>query len=241
MEILPYNLSEQDKKSEVTRMFDHIAGKYDLLNHLLSFNVDKYWRKRAIRELSSSAPKTILDLATGTGDMAIAAMQVKPNKIIGLDISGEMLRMAKEKVKKRKMDGKISFILGDGENIPFSDGTFDAVISGFGVRNFADLKKGMTEALRVLNREGQLVVLEFSKPGKSLFGRLYRLYFSKILPGIGGLVSGDHPAYVYLPQSVGAFPDGEHFLEVIREAGFVRCYCKPLTFGIATIYSGFKA
>jgi len=181
-----------------------------------------------------------LDIATGTGDLAIASLKILPDEVIGVDISEEMLKIGREKLIKSKLTGKVDFRIGDAEDLPFPDNYFDAVISGFGVRNFGNLNRGIEEAYRVLKKGGQLVVLEFSKPSGLLFGKLFNWYFLKILPGIGGLISGDQQAYLYLPESVNAFPDGSMFLDVIRAEGFGSCSFNPLTFGIATVYSGFK-
>jgi len=240
MEVLPYINLNQDKKEQVACMFNKIAGKYDLLNHLLSFNIDKYWRRKVIRCLKGTSRAKILDIATGTGDLAIASLKILPDEVIGVDISEEMLKIGREKLIKSKLTGKVDFRIGDAEDLPFPDNYFDAVISGFGVRNFGNLNRGIEEAYRVLKKGGQLVVLEFSKPSGLLFGKLFNWYFLKILPGIGGLISGDQQAYLYLPESVNAFPDGSMFLDVIRAEGFGSCSFNPLTFGIATVYSGFK-
>jgi len=240
MEVLPYIKLDQDKKGQVACMFNKIAGKYDLLNHLLSFDIDKYWRRKVISCLKGTSHAMILDVATGTGDLAIASMKILPEKVIGVDISEKMLDIGREKLIKRKLTGKIDFRMGDAEELPFPDNYFDAVISGFGVRNFGNLNRGIREAYRVLKKGGQLVILEFSKPSGLLFGKLFTWYFKKILPGIGGLISGDQQAYLYLPESVSAFPSGNVFLNIIRAEGFGSCSFKPLTFGIATIYSGFK-
>lgn len=235
------NLVPEKKRTEqVAGMFNSIAGKYDFLNHFLSFNIDRSWRRKAIHYLRRTSPEFILDIATGTGDLAIASLELNPIKVVGIDISEKMLSIGKEKALKSQYGDKIEFLLAMAEEIPFENGTFHAVISGFGVRNFANLTKGLSEAFRVLKPEGQIVILEFSKPSSFLAGTLYRFYFSYILPLIGGLISGVKHAYVYLPQSVDAFPEGKEFLEILENSGFKNCTFKRMTFGIATIYSGFK-
>jgi demethylmenaquinone methyltransferase / 2-methoxy-6-polyprenyl-1,4-benzoquinol methylase len=240
MEIKPYQYGNQDKKTQVTRMFNTISGKYDLLNHLLSFNVDKYWRWKAIKQIRVTHPNTILDLATGTADLAVASLGLKPESVTGIDISEEMIKAGRKKLWRKNLAEKVELMLADAENLPFADDSFDVVLSGFGVRNFTDLRKGMNEAKRVLKNEGQLVILEFSKPLNSLFGKLFRFYFSNILPRVGGKISGDQTAYVYLHESVESFPEGNTFLRLLQEEGFSHCTCKRLTFGIVSIYSGFK-
>jgi demethylmenaquinone methyltransferase / 2-methoxy-6-polyprenyl-1,4-benzoquinol methylase len=231
---------EKKKTEQVAGMFNRIAGKYDFLNHFLSLNIDRFWRRKAIHCLRRTSPESILDIATGTGDLAIASLQLHPKKVVGIDISERMLLIGKEKASKRQNGYKIEFVLAQAEKIPFGNESFHAVISGFGVRNFSNLRSGLNEAFRVLKPEGQIVILEFSKPSSYLAGTLYRFYFSKVLPLIGGLISGDQHAYIYLPQSVETFPEGKEFLEILQNAGFQNCSMKRLTFGIATIYSGFK-
>jgi demethylmenaquinone methyltransferase / 2-methoxy-6-polyprenyl-1,4-benzoquinol methylase len=234
-------LPEGKKSEQVAGMFNSIAGKYDFLNHFLSLNTDRFWRKKTIQLLRNTAPEIILDLATGTGDLAIASLRLHPQKIVGIDISGNMLQIGQRKASKIKDGPRIEFVLAEAENIPYGDDTFHAVMSGFGVRNFSDLQKGLREAFRVLKPGGQLVILEFSKPSSFIAGNLYRFYFSKILPFLGGWISGDRYAYVYLPQSVDIFPEGKEFLEILENTGFNGCSMKRLTFGIASIYSGFKS
>jgi demethylmenaquinone methyltransferase/2-methoxy-6-polyprenyl-1,4-benzoquinol methylase len=241
MVVLPYKNLAQGRKTQVTLMFDNIAGRYDLLNHLLSFNMDRRWRKKAIGFLRDISPEYILDVATGTGDFAIAAMRLHPEKVVGIDISAGMLEKGRRKVEKKNLSEKIQFRMGDSEELPFPDCSFDAATAGFGVRNFENLPAGLGEIFRVLKKGGQLVILEFSKPAKFPFRQLYGFYSSAILPGVGGVISGDRSAYSYLPDSVKAFPAGNDFLEILQKVGFVHCNLKPLTFGIVTIYSGFKA
>jgi demethylmenaquinone methyltransferase / 2-methoxy-6-polyprenyl-1,4-benzoquinol methylase len=238
--IKPYNI-EGSKKEQVASMFNNIARRYDFLNHFLSFGIDKGWRRKAIKEVGKINPKKIIDIATGTGDLAFAALRLKPESIAGIDISKEMLAIAKQKLNKRQSSASIHFEEGDSENILFPDNTFDAATVAFGVRNFEDLDKGLSEINRVLRKGGKLVVLEFSQPRNYLFNKLYHFYSFKIIPFFGKLFSKDNRAYKYLPESVNAFPDGERFLEHMSSAGFNNLTFKPLTFGIATLYTGIKA
>jgi demethylmenaquinone methyltransferase / 2-methoxy-6-polyprenyl-1,4-benzoquinol methylase len=233
-------IPEEKKTEQVAGMFNSIAGKYDFLNHFLSLNIDRYWRRKAIQYLKRTSPESILDIATGTGDLAIASLRIHPKKVVGIDISEKMLVIGKEKASKNLNGNKIEFVLAQAEKIPFDNSSFHAVISGFGVRNFSNLCKGLSEAFRVLKPGGQMVILEFSKPTSLLAGTLYRFYFLKILPLIGGWISGVKHAYVYLPQSVETFPEGKEFLEILKNTGFKDCSMKRLTCGIATIYSGYK-
>jgi demethylmenaquinone methyltransferase/2-methoxy-6-polyprenyl-1,4-benzoquinol methylase len=190
--------------------------------------------------LQELSPLTILDVATGTGDFAIEALRIAPEQVTGTDISEAMLEIGVRKVKRRELSDRIRFVPGDAENLPFEDATFDAVISGFGVRNFEDPEKGIGEMIRVMRSGGQVVILEFSKPRNAFFSLLYRFYFSRVLPAIGRMVSKDKSAYRYLPESVREFPDGEAFLALLKRAGFEKCRFTSLTFGIAAIYTGFK-
>jgi demethylmenaquinone methyltransferase/2-methoxy-6-polyprenyl-1,4-benzoquinol methylase len=238
--IKPYNI-KGSKKEQVASMFNNIAQHYDFLNHFLSFGIDKCWRKKAIKTAGSVNPKKILDIATGTGDLAFAALRLQPDEITGIDISEEMLAIANQKLKKRNTSTSIHFEKGDSENISFPDHTFDAATVAFGVRNFEDLDKGLSEIHRVLCMGGKLVVLEFSQPRNYLFKKLYYFYFFRILPFFGRLFSKDDRAYKYLPESVDAFPYGEKFLEHMTAAGFNCLTFKSLTFGIATLYTGIKA
>jgi demethylmenaquinone methyltransferase/2-methoxy-6-polyprenyl-1,4-benzoquinol methylase len=235
------NIPEEKNAEQVAGMFNSIAGRYDFLNHFLSLNIDKFWRKKAIQHLIKNAPETILDLATGTGDLAIASLRLNPKRVVGIDISEKMLLLGKVKTSKIPDGARIEFVLAHAEKIPFRDASFHAVISGFGVRNFANLKEGLREAFRVLKPGGQLVILEFSKPTSYFAGNVYRFYFSKILPLIGGWISGDKYAYVYLPRTVKTFPEGKEFLEILEDTGFKECTLNRLTFGIASVYSGFKS
>lgn len=217
-------------------MFDHIAARYDFLNHLLSLGIDRLWRKKAIRILSGYKTDMLLDVATGTGDFAIAASKLKPSKIVGFDISEQMLNVGRAKAKKLGLDRMIEFKKGDSEAMPFTNNQFDAVTVAFGVRNFEHLEKGLLEFHRVLKPDGVAVILEFSKPKYFPFKQFYFFYFFTILPWVGRLVSKDSSAYSYLPESVMAFPDDQKFLSVLKHCGFSRASQKRLTFGIATIY-----
>lgn len=233
--ITPYK-SESTKKEQVAEMFDNISGKYDFLNHFFSAGIDNSWRKRAIKELAKDNPKIILDVATGTGDFAFEAIKLKPEKIIGVDISAGMLEVGKKKIEKRNLEDKMEFRLGDSENLEFEDNKFDAITVSFGVRNFQDLKKGLSELYRVLNKGGKLIILEFSRPKKFPVKQVYFTYFKYIMPVIGKVVSRDKSAYNYLPQSVMAFPEGRVFQEILSDIGFSDTKAIPLTGGIASIY-----
>lgn len=234
--VIPYKTKDSTKKEQVAEMFNNISPKYDFLNHFLSLGIDILWRKKAIKQLKQDAPKHILDVATGTGDFAIEALSLDPNKVIGVDISEGMLAYGKEKLKKKGLDNKIELQLGDSEKLNFSDNYFDAVIVSFGVRNFENLETGLGDILRVLKSDGKLVVLEFSKPKIFPFKQIYNFYFQYVLPTIGKLVSKDSSAYTYLPESVQAFPDGKDFLQILDKIGFKNTLCKPLTLGISSIY-----
>lgn len=217
-------------------MFDNIAPKYDFLNHFLSFGIDKLWRKKAIKILSAYKPQTILDVATGTGDFAIEATKLKPAKIVGFDLSEQMLNVGRVKVKRLGLDQLISFQKGDSESMPFTESQFDSIIVAFGVRNFENLEAGLKEFFRVLKPGGVVVILEFSKPKFFPMKQLYWIYSFGILPMIGKLVSKDKSAYTYLPESVRAFPDDVRFLSILQGVGFPMVRQKRLTFGISTIY-----
>lgn len=217
-------------------MFDNIAPKYDFLNHFLSLGIDKIWRKKAIRILSAYKTDLLLDVATGTGDFAIASSKLKPGKIIGFDLSEQMLNVGRDKVKRLGLDSVIEFQKGDSEAMPFANEQFDAITVAFGVRNFENLESGLKEFVRVLKSDGVAVILEFSKPKYFPMKQLYLFYSFRILPLIGRLISKDRAAYSYLPESVMAFPDDERFLSVLKRVGFSEVRQKRLTFGIATIY-----
>lgn len=222
-------------------MFNRIARTYDFLNHFLSLGIDIIWRKKAIGELRKDQPKLILDVATGTGDFAFEALSIlKPEKIIGVDISEGMLEIAREKIRKRGLEDKIEVRLGDSEKLLFPDTTFDAVTVSFGVRNFENLEQGLRDICRVLKTEGKAVVLEFSNPKAFPVKQLYRFYSFRILPLFGRVFSKDPRAYTYLPESVAAFPDGERFLDIMRKAGFKTVKHRSLGFGICAIYTGVK-
>lgn len=240
MTVVPYKQDNSPKKDQVAQMFDSISGNYDFLNHFLSLGIDILWRKKAIRMLKDLNPKIILDVATGTGDFAIEALSLNPTKVIGIDISEGMLEVGRTKLKEKKLDQKVELLYGDSENLPFEENKFDALIVAFGVRNFENLEKGLAEMLRVVRPGGRVVVLEFSKPKKFPFKQLYNFYFKHVLPKIGRWVSRDSSAYTYLPESVQAFPDGEGFIEILDRLGYKKTACKPLTFGISSLYIGTK-
>ena len=240
MNVLPYKDKDTSKKEQIAAMFNSISGKYDFLNHFLSLGIDILWRKRAVRLLKKHQPKLILDIATGTGDFAIEALSLNPEKIIGVDISEGMLSVGREKLIKKNLTDKIELLNGDSEVLPFEDNFFDAVIVSFGVRNFENLEKGLSDMLRVLKPGGKVVILEFSKPKSFPFKQIYQFYFQWILPKIGKLISKNHAAYTYLPDSVEAFPDGDDFLNILNKIGFQKNQCTPLTLGISSIYSGSK-
>lgn len=240
MSVVPYKEQEAGKKEQVAHMFDNISPKYDLLNHVLSLGIDIYWRKKAIRLLKPEKPRLILDIATGTGDFAIEAATLKPEKIVGMDISEGMLQVGREKIKRLGMEKLIELRQGDSERLPLSDNYFDAVIVSFGVRNFENLEKGLSDMHRVLKPGGTCVILEFSKPKAFPLKQLYYFYFRSILPLIGKVISKDQSAYTYLPESVQAFPDGEDFIRIFRQSGFNSTKCISLSFGISSIYIGKK-
>ena len=235
-------IPKDDKRAVVESMFDSIAWRYDFLNHFLSFGIDRLWRRRAIRVISRSFknPK-ILDVATGTGDLAIAAMRINPSGITGIDISQKMLEIGKEKIEKKQLTGKIELMRADSEKIPFSDNTFDVSMVAFGVRNFADPLKGLTEMQRVIRNKGMIMVLEFSKPTGFPFRSVYNFYFRNILPFFGKLFSKEKSAYSYLPDSVMKFPDNDEFLKLLAKAGFSDTKQIKLTGGVASIYTGTKS
>lgn len=236
--VTPYNSSES-KKKQVSEMFDNIANSYDFLNHSLSLGMDNVWRKIAIKKLTNN-PKTILDIATGTGDFAVSAAKYTDAKITGIDISQGMLNVGIEKVKKKNLNNRISLQLADSESLPFNDNTFDAITAGFGVRNFENLNKGLSEMKRVLNKDGIVVILEPSTPKYFPLKQFYKLYFHHVLPTIGAWISKDKSAYSYLPESVDAFPSGEKFIVELKNVGFRDCKHIPLTFGIVSLYIAIK-
>jgi len=239
--IVPFKDSTFSKKEQVAEMFDKIAFRYDFLNRFLSGGIDRSWRRKAISELKELKPKTILDVATGTADMPIMLMRLlSPDKVIGIDISEGMLSLGREKIEKLKLKEKINLQSGDAENIHFSNHSFFAATVAFGVRNFQDLEKGLSEIFRILKPGGKLVILEFSKPSKGFFLPIYKTYLRFIAPGIGKIVSGNMEAYKYLNDSVNAFPEGMAFLAILDKTGFQDIYLKKLSLGICTIYCGSK-
>jgi demethylmenaquinone methyltransferase / 2-methoxy-6-polyprenyl-1,4-benzoquinol methylase len=240
MSVVPYKDAQASKKSQVAQMFNSIAGKYDFLNHFLSAGIDIYWRKQAVKIMGQNKPALLLDIATGTGDFAIEALKLNPQKIIGVDISEGMLAVGQEKIKKKNLTGKIELQLGDSENLAFADNTFDGTMAAFGVRNFENLTQGLSEMYRVLKPGGRIVVLEFSKPQAFPFKQVYNFYFKQILPVFGKLISKDQSAYTYLPESVQAFPDGPDFINILKQVGFKNTQWHSLTFGISSIYTGLK-
>ncbi|WP_423147281.1 bifunctional demethylmenaquinone methyltransferase/2-methoxy-6-polyprenyl-1,4-benzoquinol methylase UbiE [Rubrolithibacter danxiaensis] len=239
--VTPYKDPNATKKEQVASMFNNISKTYDFLNHFLSLGIDVIWRKKAIRELVSTKPQKILDVATGTGDFGFEAIRIlKPEKIIGVDISRGMLDVAAEKIRKRNLQQIFEVQLGDSEKLLFEDNTFDAITVAFGVRNFENLEKGLEDMHRVLKSGGKVVILEFSKPRVFPVKQLYNFYFHYITPGIGKLFSKDSSAYSYLPESVEAFPDGKKFTALMEKVGYKNTRNRPLAFGICSIYTGVK-
>lgn len=238
--ITPYKESSLSKKEQVTQMFDTISGNYDGLNRVISFGIDVKWRKKVLQLVKASNPKTILDIATGTGDLAILMAETKAEKIIGLDISVGMLEVGKQKIASKKLSQKIEMMVGDSEKMPFEDNTFDAITVAFGIRNFENLEKGLAEILRVLKPNGTFVILETSNPTKFPFKQGYVFYTKNILPLIGKLFSKDNVAYGYLSESAAVFPFGEALNNILKKTGFINVVDMPQTFGVATIYSASK-
>lgn len=235
--IKPYKKSEKSKKEQVAAMFDNIAHRYDFLNRFLSLNIDRIWRRKAINLLKNSQAKNILDIATGTGDFAIETVKIiKPENVIGIDISEKMLAVGRKKILKKKLENIIRLEKGDSENIKFPSNNFDIVTAAFGVRNFENLEKGLSEMYRVLKNNGEILILEFSKPQNFPIKNIYNFYFKNILPFFGKLFSKDKSAYKYLPDSVDNFPYGKKFKNILENIGFKNCRLKTLSFGIATIY-----
>ncbi len=226
------------KREAVEIMFDGVASRYDLLNRLLSFGLDRAWRRAAIRSLRAEAPARILDVATGTADLAIAAASMRPERIVGVDISEQMLARGREKIRRCGLSGTIALEYGDAACLPFPDASFDAALAGFGVRNFENFQNGIQEMRRVLRPGGALTILEFSRPRAGLARRLSEVYSHSVLPLVGRLLSSNPEAYQYLPASVDAFPSGERFLEELRQAGYEATWWKPLTFGVVSLYGG---
>tara|TARA_R110002072_G_scaffold234368_1_gene391945 strand:- start:6948 stop:7676 length:729 start_codon:yes stop_codon:yes gene_type:complete len=238
--IKPYKDSDLGKKEQVATMFNNISKNYDGLNRVISFGIDVSWRKKVVKIVSKNNPQQILDIATGTGDLALMMSQLNPTKIVGLDISEGMLEVGKQKISKANLSDKIEMVVGDSENMPFDDNTFDAITVSFGVRNFANLDKGLTEIRRVLKPNGTFVILETSNPTKFPFKQGYKFYTSFILPIIGKIFSTDKVAYAYLSESANYFPFGETFDNILKKNGFINTEYKPVTFGVATIYSATK-
>jgi demethylmenaquinone methyltransferase/2-methoxy-6-polyprenyl-1,4-benzoquinol methylase len=235
--VVPYENMSLNKKGQIALMFNNIASSYDRLNHLLSLGIDRYWRWYGIRQLKDLRPQIVLDVATGTADLAIAAArQLKPSLIVGTDISEQMLVHGREKIKHLQLDKIITLQLGDAENLGFHDNKFDAITVAFGVRNFENLHKGVSELFRVLRPKGRLMILEFSKPQLPIVKQVYQFYFTHILPRVGKLISNDSSAYTYLPESVQAFPEREAFVKILLQYGFKTATCIPLTFGICSVY-----
>lgn len=239
-EVKPYQHEEGSKKEQVARMFDNISGRYDFLNHILSLNIDKSWRRKVVRMAAEKNPESILDVATGTADLAIALQKTSPREIVGVDISQGMLDVGQKKIEGKGLTNLIRLKLGDSEDLPFEDNRFDVATVAFGVRNFENLEKGLTEILRVLKPGGKLIVLEFSQPDTFPFRQLYRFYFKNILPTIGRIISKDSSAYTYLPDSVDAFPYGSAFTEIMSRCGYSNPQAQKLTFGVANIYQASK-
>ena len=239
--IIPTENTSVSKKNQVAEMFNSIANRYDFLNRFLSAGIDVGWRKKAIKELVANKPKVILDVATGTADVALLTEKIlNPNKIIGVDISEGMLSLGREKIIKKNKQTTIDLQSGDCENLQFEDNFFDAVTVAFGVRNFENLEKGLKEINRVLKPRGKVVILEFSKPKKKGIKGFYHFYMNKIMPQFGSIFSGNKQAYLYLNNSVQAFPEGKEFLNILNETGFTQTYLKTLSLGVCTIYCGLK-
>ena len=237
----PYN-SQKTKKEEVQQMFDNIAPTYDKLNHILSLSIDKMWRRHVVRKVRRMKPEKIMDLATGTGDLAIKMAKAMPKaKIMGVDLSEKMLTVAAEKVRRKGLDDHIALYQGDAENLDVTDGVLDVVTVAFGVRNFGNLEQGLSEIMRSLRSGGHIVVLEFSTPRNWLVRKCYQFYSNHVMKPVGGMVSKDRKAYDYLPDSIVEFPDRERFLEIMHRTGFVECRRFSQSFGIAQIYIGKKA
>ncbi len=229
----------EKKHANIQAMFDDIAPRYDFLNHFLSLNIDKIWRKKLVRMLKNNAPQSILDLAAGTCDLSIALARLHPQKIVAADLSSAMLAVGQKKITQKGLSPLITTQTACAEQLPFSDNTFDACTIGFGIRNFEDPQKGLDEILRVLKPNGRLLILEFSK-SQGLFSPLFRFYFKNILPLLGKIISKNASAYTYLPDSVQEFPSGKDFLALMEKSGFKNTSARSLTLGIASIYSGEK-
>lgn len=238
--VKPYNKAESSKKEEVAEMFNNISKRYDFLNHFLSMGIDRLWRKKAVKQLKDLQPQSILDIATGTGDFALALLKLEPKEVVGVDISEGMLQVGREKMKKKGVDNIIRMELGDSEKLQFDDNRFDALTVGFGVRNYENLEKGLADMLRVLKPGGRAVILEFSKPKKFPIKQLFGFYSKRLIPFFGKLISKDKRAYAYLPESVEAFPEGQSFIDIMQKIGYKELKGIPVSGGIATIYIGTK-
>ena len=240
--VTPYEHAAESKKEQVERMFDKIAPRYDLLNRVLSLGIDVWWRRRALRYLRDRQLTDLLDVATGTADVAImAAKMLKPEHVVGIDIANQMLEIGRTKIKRENLEAVISLETGDSENLRFADASFDAVTVAFGVRNFENLEKGLAEMLRILRPGGRAVILEFSRPHIFPFKQLYNAYFKYVLPLIGRLTSRDTRAYSYLFESVQAFPEDKEFISILSKTGYINPQCERLTLGICSIYTAEKS
>lgn len=241
IDVTPYNDHQKSKKEQVALMFDNISSNYDKINRIMTFGIDIAWRKKALLKLKKSAPKNLLDIATGTGDFAIMANEIlNPEKIIGVDISEGMLSIGKNKITKLNLDKIITLNTGDSEKLPFEDNNFDAVTVAYGVRNFENLENGLSEILRVLKPKGTLVILEATEPDNKIVKFFFDLYAKKIVPFIGKMISGDRRAYDYLQESVAKFPQGKKFIEILQKTGFKNTAWDKLTLGASSIYIGCK-
>lgn len=235
-QVTPYNKTDESKKAQVEDMFDNIAHRYDFLNHLLSAGIDNIWRRKAIKHIAQYQPKTTMDMASGTGDFAIDTVnRIDLDKLVALDLSEKMLAVGKQKAEKKGIKN-IDWVKGDSENLQYEDNTFDAMSVGFGVRNFENLEKGLSEMRRVLKNGAPLVILEVSEPETFPVKQLFGFYFKTVMPFVGKLFSKDNRAYTYLPESVNAFPKGEKFVEILKKVGYQKVKYKPLTFGTCAMY-----
>jgi demethylmenaquinone methyltransferase/2-methoxy-6-polyprenyl-1,4-benzoquinol methylase len=234
--VTPFKTSPAGKKTQVAEMFDQISGRYDFLNHFLTLGIDRYWRRQAIRMLRPLQPRSVLDIATGTGDFAIEARKLNPDRIVGVDISEGMLAIGRQKLARRQLADRIELVSGDSEALQFATDRFDAVTIGFGVRNFADLRQGLQEVHRVLAPGGAAVILEPGFPQKFPLKQLFHFYFTTVLPVMGRLISRNAHAYSYLPESVAVFPAGQEFLDICKTIGFQNTRWVPLTFGTCALY-----
>lgn len=240
MTVIPQHYKGTGKRERVEEMFDSIATRYDLLNRILSGGIDRRWRKKAISELEDLKPQRILDIATGTADLALESTRLRPAEIIGIDISNKMLDIGRHKIMERGYQGIIRLEQGDSEHLQFPDDHFDAITVAFGVRNFENLEAGLAEMHRVLRPGGKVVILEFSQPSRFPVKQFYRFYSYRIMPAVGQWISKERSAYEYLPESVSAFPYGSKFLDILTKTGFTHTRCQSLTFGIASIYTAQK-